>query len=214
MLSKLRYVGVCHPLKRKDVCNLRSSKRIVFFAVIASFLVSAFRPWLNEVHYIGPNNVPWMKSPMTFCDNVTSMECLNHITAYGVLNAIKHSDIVIRIIVNSNRMILSSVIILTKRSTLYRTKQCALVFTPIRTQIPVFRLWLYIWSFDNISAICHNNNSEYTYYSEADFVIILINFTSVSEQHFKFFPKVSSCYTIQEKVDAIVHEKYCFCKIK
>jgi hypothetical protein len=54
-----RYVGVCHPLKRKDVCNLRSSKRIVFFAVIASFLVSAFRPWLNEVHYIGPNNVPW-----------------------------------------------------------------------------------------------------------------------------------------------------------
>lgn len=54
-----RYVGVCHPLKRKDVCNLRSSKKIVFCAVIVSLLVSSFRPWLHEVYYIGPNNVPW-----------------------------------------------------------------------------------------------------------------------------------------------------------
>ena len=53
-----RYVGVCHPLKRKDVCNLRSSKRIVFFAVITSFVIASFRPWLSEVRYVGPNDVP------------------------------------------------------------------------------------------------------------------------------------------------------------
>ncbi|XP_052086533.1 thyrotropin-releasing hormone receptor-like [Mytilus californianus] len=53
-----RYVGVCHPLKRKDVCNLRSSKRIVFFAVIVSFVIASIRPWLSEVRYVGPNNVP------------------------------------------------------------------------------------------------------------------------------------------------------------
>ncbi|CAG2233682.1 TRHR [Mytilus edulis] len=53
-----RYVGVCHPLKRKDVCNLRSSKRIVFFAVIISFVIASFRPWLSEVRYVGPNDVP------------------------------------------------------------------------------------------------------------------------------------------------------------
>ncbi|XP_052086532.1 FMRFamide receptor-like [Mytilus californianus] len=53
-----RYVGVCHPLKRKDVCNLRSSKRIVFFAIVVSFVIASFRPWLSEVLYIGPNNVP------------------------------------------------------------------------------------------------------------------------------------------------------------
>ncbi|XP_071141296.1 probable G-protein coupled receptor 139 [Mytilus edulis] len=53
-----RYIGVCHPLKRKDVCNLRSSKRIVFFAVIVSFVIASFRPWLSEVLYVGPNNVP------------------------------------------------------------------------------------------------------------------------------------------------------------
>ncbi|CAG2233684.1 unnamed protein product [Mytilus edulis] len=53
-----RYIGVCHPLKRKDVCNLRSSKRIVFLAVIVSFVIASFRPWLSEVLYVGPNNVP------------------------------------------------------------------------------------------------------------------------------------------------------------
>lgn len=63
-----RYVGVCHPLKRKDICNLRSSKRIVFFAVVVSFLIASFRPWLSEVHYVGPNNVPscaWRKEHKT-----------------------------------------------------------------------------------------------------------------------------------------------------
>ncbi|XP_063418150.1 FMRFamide receptor-like [Mytilus trossulus] len=53
-----RYVGVCHPLKRKDVCNLRSSKRIVFFTVIISFVIASIRPWLSEVLDVGPNNVP------------------------------------------------------------------------------------------------------------------------------------------------------------
>jgi somatostatin receptor 2 len=54
-----RYIGICHPLKRRDICDINSSKKIVMATILISIFVSAFRPWLNEVRHIGPNKIPW-----------------------------------------------------------------------------------------------------------------------------------------------------------
>lgn len=54
-----RYIGICHPLKRRDICDINSSKKIVAILVLISICISSIRPWLNEVRHIGPDRTPW-----------------------------------------------------------------------------------------------------------------------------------------------------------
>ncbi|XP_046363013.2 neurotensin receptor type 1-like [Haliotis rufescens] len=45
-----RYIGVCHPLRRRDVCTLSSTRRIVGGLVIASLVLNIFKPILSIVN--------------------------------------------------------------------------------------------------------------------------------------------------------------------
>lgn len=55
-----RYIGVCHPLKRRrNISDMSSSRKLITVVVLISVLVSLFRPWLNTENHIGPNEVPW-----------------------------------------------------------------------------------------------------------------------------------------------------------
>lgn len=55
-----RYIGVCHPLKRRrNISDMSSSRKLIAIVILISILVSLFRPWLNKEHHIGPNEVPW-----------------------------------------------------------------------------------------------------------------------------------------------------------
>ncbi|XP_055872356.1 probable G-protein coupled receptor 139 [Biomphalaria glabrata] len=47
-----RYIGVCHPLRRRHICSLSSSRKIVFGIVIVSFLVNIFKPLLSRVQNV------------------------------------------------------------------------------------------------------------------------------------------------------------------
>lgn len=53
-----RYIGVCHPLKRKDICDVKSSRKIVLFLIVMSFIVCAYKPFLSEVVIVGIYKVP------------------------------------------------------------------------------------------------------------------------------------------------------------
>ncbi|XP_071143983.1 probable G-protein coupled receptor 139 [Mytilus edulis] len=55
-----RYIGVCHPLKRRrNISDTSSSRRVIAVVIVISVCVALFRPWLNKEINIGPNKVPW-----------------------------------------------------------------------------------------------------------------------------------------------------------
>ncbi|XP_076456358.1 cysteinyl leukotriene receptor 2-like [Babylonia areolata] len=47
-----RYIGVCHPLRRRDICTISTTRRLVLGLVIASFLLNVFKPLLSQVQHI------------------------------------------------------------------------------------------------------------------------------------------------------------------
>ncbi|XP_041361225.1 neurotensin receptor type 1-like [Gigantopelta aegis] len=44
-----RYIGVCHPLRRRDICTITSTRRIVLGLVIVSLILNVFKPTLSIV---------------------------------------------------------------------------------------------------------------------------------------------------------------------
>ncbi|KAL8586598.1 hypothetical protein ACOMHN_053951 [Nucella lapillus] len=47
-----RYIGVCHPLRRRDICTISTTRRLVLGLVIISFLINVFKPLLSQVQHI------------------------------------------------------------------------------------------------------------------------------------------------------------------
>ncbi|XP_070183565.1 cysteinyl leukotriene receptor 2-like [Littorina saxatilis] len=47
-----RYIGVCHPLRRRDICTTSSTRRCVLGLVLVSFLINVFKPLLSQVQHI------------------------------------------------------------------------------------------------------------------------------------------------------------------
>ncbi|XP_059176638.1 thyrotropin-releasing hormone receptor-like, partial [Physella acuta] len=47
-----RYIGVCHPLRRKHICTLSSTKRIVAGLLVLALLVNIFKPLLTVSHHV------------------------------------------------------------------------------------------------------------------------------------------------------------------
>ncbi|XP_070208331.1 nociceptin receptor-like [Littorina saxatilis] len=43
-----RYIGVCHPLKRKDICGSRSAQKVLGSLVVISLVVMMFKPILTS----------------------------------------------------------------------------------------------------------------------------------------------------------------------
>lgn len=74
-----RYIGVCHPLKRKGICDARSSRKIVLILLVVSLIVCAFKPWLSRVYIVGKHRVPWCTRNMDYNFLTFILDCL-----YGV----------------------------------------------------------------------------------------------------------------------------------
>lgn len=53
-----RYIGVCHPLRRKNICDVRSSRKIVLSLIVIAFIFCSFKPFMSEVHVVGNFNAP------------------------------------------------------------------------------------------------------------------------------------------------------------
>ncbi|KAL3892402.1 hypothetical protein ACJMK2_004612 [Sinanodonta woodiana] len=53
-----RYIGVCHPLKRRDICDPRASRRIILGMVVIGSIYCVYKPILSGVYEVGPNRVP------------------------------------------------------------------------------------------------------------------------------------------------------------
>lgn len=47
-----RYIGVCHPLRRRDICTTSSTRRLVVGLIVVSFLVNVYKPLLSQVHHV------------------------------------------------------------------------------------------------------------------------------------------------------------------
>ncbi|KAK7475466.1 hypothetical protein BaRGS_00033285 [Batillaria attramentaria] len=47
-----RYIGVCHPLRRRDICTTSSTRRLVLGLILLSFLLNLFKPFLSQVQHI------------------------------------------------------------------------------------------------------------------------------------------------------------------
>nr|KAG5692928.1 hypothetical protein BaRGS_031432 [Batillaria attramentaria] len=43
-----RYIGVCHPLKRKDICGSRSAQKVICSLILISLIVMLFKPILTS----------------------------------------------------------------------------------------------------------------------------------------------------------------------
>ncbi|CAL1532845.1 unnamed protein product, partial [Lymnaea stagnalis] len=47
-----RYIGVCHPFRRRHICSLAVTRRIVMGIVVLSFLFNIFKPLLSVVQHV------------------------------------------------------------------------------------------------------------------------------------------------------------------
>ncbi|GFR93816.1 C-C chemokine receptor type 1 [Elysia marginata] len=47
-----RYIGVCHPLRRKDICGSKSAQKVIVSLLVIAFIVLAYKPLLTsrQVH--------------------------------------------------------------------------------------------------------------------------------------------------------------------
>ncbi|OWF52805.1 thyrotropin-releasing hormone receptor-like [Mizuhopecten yessoensis] len=71
-----RYIGVCHPLKRKDICDVRSSRKIVFTLIITAFIVCSFKPFLSESVVAGNYNAPTCTRSQAHADLSFVFDCV------------------------------------------------------------------------------------------------------------------------------------------
>ena len=46
---RCRYIGVCHPLRRRDICTTSSTRRLVLGLILVSFTLNIFKPLLSQV---------------------------------------------------------------------------------------------------------------------------------------------------------------------
>ena len=56
-----RYIGVCHPLKRKDICDINTSRKIVMTVIVISMILCTFKPSLSGTQTVGTkqNRIPY-----------------------------------------------------------------------------------------------------------------------------------------------------------
>ncbi|CAG5134561.1 unnamed protein product [Candidula unifasciata] len=45
-----RYIGVCHPLKRKDICGSRSSQKVIASVIVIALVLMVYKPALTGRH--------------------------------------------------------------------------------------------------------------------------------------------------------------------
>lgn len=43
-----RYIGVCHPLKRKDICGSRSAQKVILSLIVIAMIVTTYKPILTQ----------------------------------------------------------------------------------------------------------------------------------------------------------------------
>ncbi|KAK3087055.1 hypothetical protein FSP39_001080 [Pinctada imbricata] len=75
-----RYIGVCHPLKRKDICDINTSRKIVMTVIIVSLIICIFRPVLSGTHYVGPRHVPYCSARLQYKFVSFVLDCIFVVT--------------------------------------------------------------------------------------------------------------------------------------
>ncbi|KAK3786856.1 hypothetical protein RRG08_030903 [Elysia crispata] len=43
-----RYIGVCHPLRRKDICGSKSAQKVIVSLLVIGFIILAYKPMLTS----------------------------------------------------------------------------------------------------------------------------------------------------------------------
>ncbi|XP_046362990.1 thyrotropin-releasing hormone receptor-like isoform X2 [Haliotis rufescens] len=52
-----RYIGVCHPLRRKDICGSRCAQKVIGSLVVIGMCLMMYKPILSGVYTLKPTNV-------------------------------------------------------------------------------------------------------------------------------------------------------------
>ncbi|XP_041355295.1 thyrotropin-releasing hormone receptor-like [Gigantopelta aegis] len=52
-----RYIGVCHPLRRKDLCGSRSAQKAIGSIAVIGLCLMVYKPIISGVYHVGPTRI-------------------------------------------------------------------------------------------------------------------------------------------------------------
>jgi len=75
-----RCIGVCFPLRRKEICNSKTAHKIVIVTTLLSLFLCLFKPFLSEVTYNTVNKTP-------LCTSTKSMQHVSFVldSIFGII---------------------------------------------------------------------------------------------------------------------------------